>query len=61
MRSKYHELVNNCLNFEFQHKYGLNLRTYIEYCESGEKIEDKGKLRLETRGCQTFEKKSEET
>ncbi|XP_065368973.1 uncharacterized protein LOC135961402 [Calliphora vicina] len=33
MRSEYHELVHNCLNSQFQEKFGLNLRTYIEYCE----------------------------
>lgn len=42
MRSQYHDLINNCLNSEFERKYGLSLRTYIEYCESGERIEEKG-------------------
>ncbi|XP_037827352.1 regulator of hypoxia-inducible factor 1-like [Lucilia sericata] len=32
-RKEYHDLIHNCLNHEFQQKYDLNLRTYIEYCE----------------------------
>ncbi|KAM7344408.1 uncharacterized protein ACRADG_011146 [Cochliomyia hominivorax] len=41
MRSEYHELINNCLNSEFQNKYELNLKTYVEYCERSEKQVEK--------------------
>ncbi|CAD7013860.1 unnamed protein product [Ceratitis capitata] len=32
-RIKYEKLVSSCLNYEFQKKFGLELRTSIEYCE----------------------------
>ncbi|XP_037826174.1 uncharacterized protein LOC119614139, partial [Lucilia sericata] len=41
MRSEYHELVHNCLNSDFQEKYGLDLRIYIEYCERSEETLEK--------------------
>ncbi|XP_037826176.1 uncharacterized protein LOC119614141 isoform X1 [Lucilia sericata] len=44
MRSEYHELVHNCLNSEFQEKYGADLRTYIEYCERSEETIEKDTL-----------------
>ncbi|XP_037941423.1 uncharacterized protein LOC119674358 [Teleopsis dalmanni] len=31
-REKYDELINKCLNHEYQNKYGLQLRSNIEYC-----------------------------
>lgn len=43
MRSEYHELVHNCLNSEFQDKYDLKLKTYIEYCQRAEEIIEQGK------------------
>ncbi|TMW45526.1 hypothetical protein DOY81_009399, partial [Sarcophaga bullata] len=33
MRSEYHDLLYNCLSLEFQKLYGLELKTYVEYCE----------------------------
>lgn len=43
-RSKYHDLVHNCLNTESQELYGLKLKTYIEYCEQRGKTSERGKL-----------------
>ncbi|XP_065370013.1 nose resistant to fluoxetine protein 6-like [Calliphora vicina] len=37
-RKEYHALIHNCLNYEFQQKYDLNLRTFIEYCERPKEI-----------------------
>ncbi|TMW44801.1 hypothetical protein DOY81_010119, partial [Sarcophaga bullata] len=33
LRKEYQSLIHICLNSEFQRKYDLNLRTFIEYCE----------------------------
>ncbi|XP_061397253.1 uncharacterized protein LOC133332901 [Musca vetustissima] len=33
IRSKYSRLIHRCLNEEFQRKYGLKLKTFVEYCE----------------------------
>lgn len=33
LRKEYHSLIHACLNYEFQRKYDLNLKTFIEYCE----------------------------
>lgn len=38
-REEYYELIHNCLNVEFQGKYDLNLRTFIEYCEESKIVE----------------------
>ncbi|XP_059225828.1 O-acyltransferase like protein-like [Stomoxys calcitrans] len=35
MRLKYSSLMQRCLNEEFQRKYNLKLKTFIEYCEKG--------------------------
>uniref|UniRef100_A0A1I8NJC7 Acyltransferase 3 domain-containing protein n=1 Tax=Musca domestica TaxID=7370 RepID=A0A1I8NJC7_MUSDO len=33
IRSNYSHVIQQCLNTEFERKYNLNLRTFIEYCE----------------------------
>ncbi|XP_046810700.1 nose resistant to fluoxetine protein 6 isoform X2 [Lucilia cuprina] len=33
----YQKLLENCLNYRFQQKYNLSLRTNIEYCENSER------------------------
>lgn len=37
-RKEYHTLIHTCLNYEFQRKYNLNLRTFIEYCERSTEV-----------------------
>ncbi|XP_050324029.1 nose resistant to fluoxetine protein 6 isoform X1 [Bactrocera neohumeralis] len=32
-RIRYDKMVNRCLNYDFHHNFGLELRTSIEYCE----------------------------
>uniref|UniRef100_A0A1I8MG92 Acyltransferase 3 domain-containing protein n=1 Tax=Musca domestica TaxID=7370 RepID=A0A1I8MG92_MUSDO len=34
IRTKYASVIHNCLNAEFEQKYNLKLKTFIEYCES---------------------------
>lgn len=43
MRSEYHALVYNCLNAEFEEKFDLNVKTYIEYCERAGEVLQPGK------------------
>ncbi|XP_061395970.1 nose resistant to fluoxetine protein 6-like [Musca vetustissima] len=33
IRSKYSQMIHRCLNDEIQRKYGLKLKTFVEYCE----------------------------
>ena len=43
MRLEYHDLLYNCLSLEFQKQYGLELKTYVEYCEQKDNSIEKGK------------------
>ncbi|XP_037941972.1 uncharacterized protein LOC119674888 [Teleopsis dalmanni] len=35
LKANYKNVTNICLNYKFMEKYNLKLRTYIEYCQSG--------------------------
>ncbi|XP_037955744.1 nose resistant to fluoxetine protein 6-like [Teleopsis dalmanni] len=43
-RQQYEVILNVCLNYEFQQKYQLQIKTNIEYCQSSDEAIDKDAL-----------------
>lgn len=43
-RTKYANLIQNCVNKNFLEQYNLSLRTSIEYCESNDQALGNGKI-----------------